>query len=137
MAAPLGAYVLKTPVITIGGTSYANQLTKTRLVAETPTVTLRTLVADGSVTDVDTAVWTFELGGISDWKNGQGLADYLNDNANTLVAVVFQPKSGSGEAVASFSMYSHPVDMGGEQGQYAVFDATFGISGAPVFSVSA
>ena len=137
MAAPAGAFVLKTPIITIGGTSYANQLTKTRLVAETPTVTIRTLVSDGSVTDVDTAVWTFELAGIADWKNGQGLADYLNDNANALVTVIFQPKSGSGEKSATFQMYAHPVDFGGEQGQFAVFDATFGISGAPVFSDAA
>lgn len=137
MPAPAGAFVLKAPIITIGGTSYANQLTKSRLVADTPTVTLRTLVPDGSVTDVDTATWTFELAGIADWKNAQGLADFLNDQANNLVSVVFQPKPGSGEKSAAFQMYAHPVDFGGEQGQFAVFDATFGVLGAPVFSDAA
>jgi hypothetical protein len=137
MAAPAGAFVLKNPVITIGGTSYANQLTKARLLADTPTVTIRTLVPDGSVTDVDTAVWTLELAGIQDWKNAQGLADFLNDNTNVLVTVVLQPKPGSGEKSATFQMYAHPVDFGGEQGQFATFDATFGIQGSPVFSDAA
>jgi len=137
MPAPAGAFVLKNPVITIGGTSYANQLTKARLVADTPTVSIRTLVPDGQVTDVDTALWTLELAGISDWKNAQGLADYLNDNANLIVSVVLQPKPGSGEKSAAFQMYAHPVDFGGEQGQYATFDTTFGVFGAPVFSDAA
>jgi hypothetical protein len=136
MAAPAGAFVLKNPVITIGGTSYANQLTRARLVPDTPTVSIRTLVLDGSVTDVDSAVWTCELAGIQDWKNTQGLADYLNDNANVLVAVVLQPKPGVGETSASFSMYAHPVEFGGDQGAFATFEATFGMSGAPVFSVA-
>jgi len=137
MAAPAGAFVLKNPIFTVGGTSYANQITKARLVPDTPTVSIRTLVPDGSVTDVDTAVWTLELAGISDWKNAQGLADYLNDNVNVLVACVLQPKPGSGEKTAAFSMYAHPVDFGGEQGQFVVFDTTFGLSGAPVFTDAA
>lgn len=134
MTAPAGAYVLKNPIITIGGTSYANQLRKVRLVPDQPITTYRTLVPDGSVSDVDTATWTFEMAGIADWKTAQGLADYLNDNAGVLVAGVLQPKPGSGEKSAAFNFYAHAVPFGGEQGQWVEFDETFGVSGAPVFS---
>jgi hypothetical protein len=137
MAAPAGAYVLKNPIFTVGGTSYANQMTKVRLVPDQPITTLRTLVPDGSVTDVDSPVWTFEMAGIADWKNAQGLADYLNDNAGVLVAAVLQPKPGSGEKSAAFNFYAHPVPFGGEQGQWVTFDETFGMSGAPVFTDAA
>ncbi len=137
MAAPAGAFVLKNPVFTVSGTDYANQITKARLVPDTPTVSIRTLVPDGSVTDVDTAVWTLELGGIQDWKNNQGLCDFLNDNANVIVVGVLQPRPGSGEKKATFNFYAHPVDFGGEQGQFTVIDATFGVVGAPVFSDAA
>jgi len=137
LPAPAGAFVLRAPVITIGGTAYANQLVKARLVPETPTQTMRTLVPDGVVQDVDSTVWTLELSGVQDWKNAQGFCDYLNDNNGISVPVVLQPKPGTGEKTASFSIIAHPVEFGGEQGQFATFEAEFGVVGAVTFSEAA
>lgn len=133
MAAPVGAYVLRDCVVTIDGTDYANQATKARLVPDTPIQTLRTLVPDGIVQDVDSSVWTFELAGIQDWVNAQGLADALNDAAGTTVTVVLVPRTGSGQPQATFDVVATPVPFGGEQGQFATFDVTIPVIGQPVF----
>lgn len=134
MTAPAGAFVFRAPVITIGGTAYANQLTKARLIPDTNMQTIRTLVPDGVVQDVDIPVWKLELSGIQDWKNTTGLCDFLNDNANLTVAAVLQPKPGTGEKTAAFNFISHPVEFGGQQGQFTTFEAEFGVIGQPVFS---
>lgn len=136
MTAPAGAFVLRNPVFTLGGTAYANQATKTRLVPDVNMQTLRTLVPDGLVTDVDTAQWTFELSGIADWKTAQGMAKFLHDNHGLVVAVVLTPKPGTGERSAAFSIMAHSVPFGGEQGKWVIFEEEFGVIGAPVFSDS-
>lgn len=137
MSAPAGAYVLRNASITIEGTSYANQLTKARLVPETPMQTVRTLVPDGVVQDVDSTVWTLELAGIQDWKNAQGLADALNDFAGTDIDVVLQPKPGTGERTATFIAVAMPVEFGGEQGSFATFETSLPVKGAPTWGTAA
>lgn len=136
MAAPAGAYVIRNASIKFAGTDYANQLTKARLVPETPMQTIRTLVPDGSVSDVDSTVWTLELAGIQDWKDSQGLADAMNDNAGVTVAIILQPKPGTGNRIATFSAISVPVEFGGEQGQFAKFEATLAVVGGVAFTAA-
>jgi hypothetical protein len=136
MPAYARAHVIRDAVITIDTVTYNNQVTKIRLVPETPVQTLRTLVPDGVVQDVDTAVWTLELSGIQDMGAG-GLAKALNDAAGTSVDVIVQPKAGSAQDVATFSMVAMAVEFGGEQGAFRLFEGEFPVNGQPVFTQSA
>jgi len=133
MTAPAGAYVIRDAVMTVEGTDYANQVTKARLVPETPIQTLRTLVPDGIVQDVDSTTWTLELSGIQDWVNGQGLADALNDNKGVEVDIILTPRSGTGKPRATFVAVAMPVQFGGDQGQFATFEITLPVVGQPTF----
>lgn len=137
MSAPAGAFVIRNATLTIGAVAYANQVTKARLVPETPVQTIRTLVPDGIVQDVDNTAWTLELAGIQDWKDAQGLADALNDAAGTQVTIVLQPKSGTGERKATFVAMAMPVEFGGEQGAFATFDVTLPVVGGVTFATAA
>lgn len=136
MAAPTGVHVMRNVVLTIGATDYANQVTKARLVPDTPIQTIRTLVPDGVVQDVDSTVWTLELSGVQNWLTG-GLADALNDAAGTELSIVLQPKSGTGQSTATFTIIAMPVEFGGEQGNFRTFEGEFPVVGAPTFGVSA
>jgi hypothetical protein len=133
MTAPTGAYVLRNATITIGATTFSNQLTKAQLVPDTPVQTLKTLVPDGVVQDVDTTSWTLELAGVQDWTNTTGIADSLNDANGTQVDCVLIPKAGVGKPKATFTIVAMPVDFGGEQGSFNTFEATFPVVGEPVF----
>jgi hypothetical protein len=133
MAAPTGAYVLRDATVTIDSDEYANQCTKARLVPDTPVQTLRTLVPDGIVVDVDSTAWTFELSGVQDWTNSTGLADALNDAKGTQVVVVLVPRAGVGKPQATFTIVAMPVDFGGEQGNFNTFEGSFPVVGQPVF----
>jgi hypothetical protein len=136
MVAYARAHVIRNAVITIDAVTYNNQVTKIRLVPDTPVQTLRTLVPDGVVQDVDTAVWTLELSGIQDMGAG-GLAAALNAAAGLSVTVIVQPKAGAGQDVATFSMIAMPVEFGGEQGNFRTFEGEFPVNGQPVFTQSA
>lgn len=132
MAAPAGAYVLKDVSITFDGDDFANQCTKARLVPDTPTQTLRTLVPDGVVQDTDTPVWTLELSGIQDYVDVQGLARYLTDNAGDQVEIVLTPRSGG--VAATCDVILKAVEFGGEQGNWTMFEIELPVVGAPVFA---
>lgn len=135
MAAPTGAFVLKDSSLTIATIEYANQCTKARLVADTPIQTIRTLVPDGQISDVDSALWTFELSFLQINATG-GLAKALRAAApGTQMAVVFTPKTGTGQDKATFTMVALPPPFGGDQGQFMISEMTFAVVGAPVFSV--
>lgn len=136
MAAPTGAHVMRNAKVTLDTVEYANQVTKARLIPETPIQTLRTLVPDGVVQDVDSTVWTLELSGVQDWKTG-GLAKALNDASGTEVDLVIQPKVGTGESTATVTVIAMPVEFGGEQGNFRTFEASFPVVGAPVFGTAA
>lgn len=127
-----GGYVLKSCSLTFGGGEYTNQVSKARLVPDTPMQTKRVLVPDGTLQDIDSASWTFELGGIQDWTDAQGLARYLNDHAGEEVEVVFEPKSGG--VVATFTIIATAVPFGGEQGNWVEIDLTFPVVGTPEFA---
>lgn len=133
MPAPTGAHVMRNATVTVNGTQYANQVTRARLVPDTPIQTQRTLVPDGQVQDVDSTVWTFELSGLQIWVTG-GLAYALNEAAGDEVDVVLEPSEGSNQDKATFTIKAFPVEYGGEQGAFRMFEAEFPVVGQPVFA---
>ncbi|MBQ1039290.1 hypothetical protein [Micromonospora sp. C81] len=135
MPAPANYIVMRNATITIDDVEYANQLTKARLVPDTPIQTMRTLVPDGVIQDVDSTIWTLELAGASIWATG-GLAKALTDAEGDTVEVVLQPKVGTGQPTATFNIVAMPVTFGGEQGQIIPFEATFPVVGGVTFGTS-
>jgi hypothetical protein len=136
MVAYADAHVMRNAVVTIESTVYTNQVTKARLVPDTPVQTVRTLVPDGVVQDVDSTVWTLELSGLQSTKAG-GLAKALNDAAGTQLTVIIQPKNASGEDTATVEIIAMPVEFGGEQGAFRMFEAEFPVIGQPTFGTAA
>lgn len=127
--------VLKNSSVEIEGVDYANQLTRARLVPDTPSQTLRTLVPDGSITDVDSAAWTFEIAGVQKAITG-GLAKVLADaTPGDLLDVVWQPIITVGQMQYTFQVIAKPVPIGGDQGNQALFEVVLEVVGAPVAAV--
>lgn len=135
MPAPTGARVFRDALITVDGTDYANQLTKARLVPDQPEQTMRTLVPDGVVSDVDSVVWTLEITGLQIDIAG-GLAAYLRTNNGLNLAWVLQVKTGAGMPKATFTATAKMPEFGGEQGAFLPIDLTMPVVGAPVFALS-
>lgn len=136
MPAPSGVITYKNASIEIDSVEYNNQGTRARLVPDTPIQTMRTLVPDGVIQDVDSTTWTFEVAGAQIWSTG-GLAKALNDANGQQLDVVLQLKNGTGQPVATFTIIALPVPFGGDQGQILPFEASFPVVGQPVFSTSA
>lgn len=136
MPAYANAHVMRDASVTIDTVEYANQVTKARLVPDTPVQTLRTLVPDGTINDVDSASWVLELSGVQSTKTG-GLAKALNDAAGTEIDVVIQPKNGTGEDTATVVALAVAVEFGGTQGQFRTFEVTLPVVGEPTFGTSA
>jgi hypothetical protein len=137
MPAVDGAYVLKNAVVTIDSVEYANQARIARLVPDQPTQTYRTLVPDGTVTDVDSPAWTFELTGLQVNKTG-GLAKALRALAvGEQVDVTLAPRDLVGDDQADFTIVAMMPQFGGEQGSFAEIELVFGVVGQPVFTAIA
>ena len=134
MTAPAGAYVLRDALFTVDGTDYANQCTSVVMTPTQETQTLKTMVPDGIVQDVDTAVWVCSINGIQDYLQAQGFARYLTDHAGQQIALVFEPKKGGVTATATVVAKATP--FGGEQGAFTVFDTELPMIGQPVFDGS-
>jgi hypothetical protein len=132
VSAPAGAYVLRDAVFTIEATDYANQATSVVLTPTQETQTLRTMVPDGIVQDVDSAVWSCTINGIQDYTAAQGLARLLTDMQGEQIDIVFTPKAGG--ATATVTCVAKAVPFGGEQGAFVTFDIELPVIGAPVFS---
>jgi len=135
MPAVDGAIVFRDALVTFDGVDYANQLTKARLVPDRPIQTVRTLVPDGAVQDVDSAVWTVELSGLQ-VNTPDGLAQALFDAAGTQVEMVLQPKTGTGQSKRTFTVIAIEPEYGGEQGSFLPIDLTLPVVGAPVDGTS-
>jgi hypothetical protein len=140
MPAPSNTFTMRDSSITVDGVEYANQLWRSRLVPEVNTQSQRTLVPDGVIVDVDSAVWTWEVTFAQINKTG-GLAKVLRDaDPGTEFDVVFQPHgfdAGTvGEPTATFTIKSMPTAFGGDQGALAQNEAVFPVVGAPVFGVT-
>lgn len=135
MAAPSGAYVLRDATFTVEATDYANQCTSVVLTPEQATQTLRTMVPDGVVQDVDTAVWTCSINGVQDYKAAQGLARLLTEMAGEQIDIIFTPKNGTGNATATVTVVAKATAFGGEQGTFTTFSVELPVVGAPVWGV--
>ncbi len=136
MAVPTGVYVLKDASVTVEGTDYANQCTRARLVPDTPIQTRRTLVPDGIVQDVDSPAWVFEVAALQKNDAG-GLAKALRDAVpGTELDIVLVPQDGLSKPKATFTILALPVIFGGEQGNWAEFEASFPVLGQPVFGTT-
>jgi hypothetical protein len=134
MAAPTGVHVLKDSSITVDDVEYANQSTVARLVPDVPIQTVRTLVPDGIIQDVDAPVWTFELT-IVQKNNTGGLAKALRAlTPGESVEIVLRPKDLTGEDQATFTVKALPPTFGGEQGSYPLSEMVFPVEGQPVFT---
>lgn len=136
MPAPTGAHVYKNAIVTIDEVEYANQLTTARLVPDQPVQTLRTLVPDGTVQDVDTPTWTFEISGLQINVAG-GLAKALRDANGGELEVILQPKAGSAQATATFTIVALMPEFGGEQGNWLTQELSLPVIGQPVWGTSA
>ena len=134
MTAPANAYVLRDALFTVEGTDYANQCTSVVMTPTQETQTLKTMVPDGIVQDVDTPTWVCSINGIQDYTAAQGLARYLTDHSGEQLDVVFEPKKGGVGATAVLVAKATP--FGGEQGAFTVFDVELPMIGAPVFDPS-
>jgi hypothetical protein len=133
MAAPVGAFVMRDAVVTIESVEYANQCTKARLVPDTPVQTVRTLVPDGVIQDIDTPTWTLELTFLQINAAG-GLAKALRDApAGDQLDVILAPKNATGNTKATFTVIAMQSPFGGEQGSFATTELTLPVLGAPVF----
>lgn len=130
----MSGYVLRNPVITLGATTYAGQLVRAKLVPTVERQTGKTLDPNTIYQDVDPPEWTLQLRGYQGWEGTGGLCDYLNDNHGLDVAVVLTPRPGSGNKSASFTIKAQTVEFGGDRGEWAMFEAEFGVNNQPVFS---
>ena len=135
MPAPTGAMVFRDALITVDGTDYANQLKTAILNPDQPEQSYRTLVPDGTVSDVDSVIWTLQLEGLQINITG-GLAAYLRTNSGLSIAVVLQLKTGVGQPKATFTATAKSPPFGGEQGAFMTMPLTLPVQGAPVFGTS-
>lgn len=136
MAAYAGAFVMRDALVMFDDTEFQAQVTKARLVPDQNIQTLRTLVPDGTITDVDSAMWTLELNGVQDWETG-GLAAYLHAEAGNLVEVTLAPKNATGKKQAVFTVRVVEPPFGGDQGAFAIIELELPVQGQPVISAIA
>lgn len=130
------AMVFRNPIVKMDDVVYTSQVSKARLVPDTPT---QTMVTFGGVDkDRGTTTWTLELAGHQDRGTG-GLADALDDAAalGEPIEIEIQARSGAGQDMATVSFVPVPVEFGGEAGEWKAFDATFEVIDQPVFAQSA
>ena len=138
MVAYARAHVIKYAVFDVETVSYNNQITKARLVPDTPVQTLRVMDPEGIVTDSDSAAWVLELAGIQDFGVGSlGAALRTAANAGTDLEVEFQPKAGVGQDLATFTIRPVNIPFGGDAGAFRTFDVTVPVIGSPVITQSA
>lgn len=136
MASYARAMVFRSPTVTIDSVAYTNQVSKARLVPDTPTQMMRTF--GGVDKDRDVPSWTLELAGHQDRGTG-GLAKAIDDAvaAGENLEIVIQAKAGAGQDVATCTFVPVPVEFGGESGEWKLFDTTFEVIDQPAFTQSA
>jgi hypothetical protein len=136
MPAYAGAFLIKDALVKFGSTEYTNQCSTARLVPEVNTQTMRTLVPDGQVTDIDTPVWTLEIKGLQDHETG-GLAAFLQANHGTTSSVTIAAAKGTGKRQATITVRLVPPPFGGETGEWSEMDLEFPCQGQPTFAAQA
>jgi len=134
MAVVPGVYVVRDANMTINAIEYGNQVTSARLVPDTPIQTLRTLVPDGAIVDVDSTVWTLEITAVQKNNTG-GLVKALRAlTPGEQVPAVLTPKDLAGEDTAAFTIMGLPAPFGGAQGSFPTAEMVFPVVGQPVFT---
>lgn len=128
MPAYTGAIVMRDSIFTIEATDFANQVTNVQLVPDTPIQTLRTLVPDGVIQDVDSTAWTLQISAVQSWETG-GLANILHANVGTAVTVTFAPKKGVGKKLFTFDVIAVDPPVGGEAGSFAILELELPVVG--------
>jgi hypothetical protein len=135
MAGYARAHVMKNSVFTLEGVDFVGQVNKVNFVPDTPIQQMRTLSPTGTITDIDTTVWTMELAGVQDFGSGS-LGAALRTAAGTLQSVVFQPKTGAAQDKIEAEVMCMHIPFGGEQGAWRTFDISLPVDGVPTFSQS-
>lgn len=131
------AVVIRNPAsVEIDSVEFKNQISKARLVPDTPTQVMRTF--GGVDKDRDSTSWTLELSGHQD-RGAGGLAKAIDDaiTAGDTMEIAIQPRDGSGQDVATCTFVPVPLEFGGEAGEWKAFEATFEVIDSPVFTQSA
>lgn len=137
MPAPANTFVMRDALVTLDDVEYANQCWVARLVPTVNTISQPTLVPDGTIVDVDNAVWTCELTFAQINKTG-GLAKVLRDAApGTEMEIVLVPHdTGAGSPRATATIKTLPGPFGGTQGELANNEMVLPVVGSPVFDVT-
>jgi hypothetical protein len=126
-----GARVFRDGLFKLSGTDFTNQSWEITMDGDTPIQQQRTLVPDGAISDVDTALWKISLEGLQDWET-TGLAKFLWDNRGAQVAFVFAPRKGSGLSQHSGTLICVAPPSGGKQGEFLQMQMELPILGEPV-----
>jgi hypothetical protein len=127
---------MRDAVVTVNAVQYANQVRKARLVPDQKVQTYKTLVPDGVVQDAEQSAWTLELEGLQINATG-GLAKALRTASGTVIPVIVQPKSGTGQDTATVNVLVLDIPFGGEQGEFMTIDVAFPCTGAPTYGTAA
>lgn len=130
------AVVIRNPAsVTLDDVEMKAQISKARLVPDTPTQTMRTW--GGVDKDRDSTSWTLELSGHQDRGAGSlGAALDAAIAAGDNVEIVIQPRAGTGQDVATCTFVPVPIEFGGEAGEWKAFEQTFEVIDSPVFDQS-
>jgi hypothetical protein len=131
---PMSGFVLRNPIMTIGGTSYVGQLTRAKLVPAVERQTGKTLDPAIIYQDVDSADWTLQLRGYQGWEGTDGICDFLHENHGLTLAAILTPRPGTGKKQAAFDFIAQSVDFGGDRGEWAIWEAEFGVLDQPDFT---
>ena len=102
-----------------------------RIVPDTPNQQQRTLVPDGTISDVDSPTWVMEIEGLQDYESG-GLAAYLLTNKGVQVAFAFAPVNTAGKKKFTGTVVAVAPEVGGEQGEFAQLEIELPLIGDPV-----
>jgi len=130
MPAHAGAFVLRDCLLKLGASTFTNQAWEARLTPDTPIQQQRTLVPDGTISDVDSPTWVLKITGLQDHE-ASGLADFLWDNAGLQVSYEYAPRVGSGKAKFTGTLTVVHPPIGGEQGKFADMEMELPILGTP------
>lgn len=116
----------------IGATEYASQVTKVRIVPDTPIQTLRTW--DDVDQDRDQTAYTLEISGHSDRGTGGLVAAFdVAVAAGTNLTATIIPRDAVGEDQATVTFMPLPTEFGGGAGEWKLFEAEFPVIGAPTY----
>lgn len=120
----------------IGAVEYAPQVTKVRIVPDTPIQTVRTW--DGVDQDRDSTSYVLEISGHSFRGTGGLVAAFdVAVAAGTNLTATIVPRTGTGEDTAEVTFMPLPTEFGGEAGGWKQFEAEFPVIDEPTYDSAA